>query len=196
MVYGVMQRHGGSIEIVSEIGKGTTVGLRFPVREPAQNVREHGDDDTSLAPPMRILCVDDEFQQREVIKQMLGKDQHGVEVAAGGQAGLDAFRAARGRGAPFDLVITDLGMPYVDGREVALAVKRESPETPVILLTGWGAQIDTEAEMPSGVDYVASKPTTMKELRQALRSVTRNAAGPARPMQATTSWPLTDGKHC
>jgi DNA-binding response OmpR family regulator len=64
---------------------------------------------------------------------------------------------------------------------VASTVKRESPETPVILLTGWGAQIHTEGELPAGVDYVASKPTSMKQLRQALRSVTRSSTGPARP---------------
>jgi signal transduction histidine kinase/ActR/RegA family two-component response regulator/HAMP domain-containing protein len=186
MVYGVMYRHDGSVVIVSEPGKGTTVQLRFPVREPSQNGREQGDD-ASPPSPTRILCVDDELQQLEVVKLMLEKDQHRVEVAAGGQAGLDAFRAARGRGEPFDLVITDLGMPYVDGREVAQAVKRESPETPVILLTGWGAQIHIEGEMPSGVDYVASKPSTMNQLRQALRFVTGSAACPAGPTQPTTA---------
>jgi signal transduction histidine kinase/ActR/RegA family two-component response regulator len=178
MVYGVMQRHDGSIEIASEMGKGTTVRLRFPVREPSLSVREHGDD-AAPSPPMRILCVDDELQQLQVVKLMLERDHHGVDVAAGGQAGLDAFRAARGRGEPFDLVITDLGMPYVDGREVASAVKRESPKTPVVLLTGWGAQIHTEGEMPADVDYVASKPATMNQLRQALRSVTHSSTGPA-----------------
>ena len=60
--------------------------------------------------------------------------------------GIDVFGAARERGERFDAVITDLGMPYVDGRKVAAAIKAASPETPVIMLTGWGERIVAEEE--------------------------------------------------
>lgn len=62
-----------------------------------------------------------------------------VVTANGGQAGIDAFHTARKDGNDFSVVITDLGMPHVDGRRLAAAVKATSPPTPVILLTGWGS---------------------------------------------------------
>ena len=88
-------------------------------------------------------------------------------MSDGGQSGLDAFRQARQRGQPFDLVITDLGMPYVDGRAVARTLKCESPATPVVMLTGWGAFMKEEG-MPAQVDGVLSKPPRERELRETL----------------------------
>jgi CheY-like chemotaxis protein len=65
-------------------------------------------------------------------------------------------------------VITDLGMPYVDGRKVASAIKTDSPSTPVILLTGWGQRLVAEGDVPPHVDRVLNKPPKLKELRAAL----------------------------
>ena len=87
---------------------------------------------------------------------------------AAAQAGIDAFAAAQRRGEPFDVVITDLGMPYVDGRKVAGAVKAASPATPVILLTGWGQRLVADGDVPPHVDRVLSKPPKLRELRAAL----------------------------
>jgi signal transduction histidine kinase/HAMP domain-containing protein len=118
MVYGVIERHEGNIEIQSALGKGTTFRLIFPVRK-----RVCADETEKQEPeaiePMRILCIDDEPLLRELVKEMLERDSHEVEVCDGGQSGLDQFRFARDHGKPFDLVITDLGMPHIDGRQVA-----------------------------------------------------------------------------
>jgi CheY-like chemotaxis protein len=65
-------------------------------------------------------------------------------------------------------VISDLGMPYVDGRKVASAIKAASPSTPVILLTGWGQRMLADGEVPPHVDSVLSKPPKLRELRAAL----------------------------
>jgi len=62
-------------------------------------------------------------------------------------------------------VITDLGMPYVDGNQVAQTVKELFPETPVILLTGWGRQMATGDEAPAHVDFMLPKPLELGELR-------------------------------
>jgi CheY-like chemotaxis protein len=59
----------------------------------------------------------------------------------------------------------------VDGREVASTVKRESPTTPVIMLSGWGRQMKAEGDVPAQADYVLSKPPRIHELRQALNQV-------------------------
>jgi PAS domain S-box-containing protein len=170
MVYGTMQRHDGDIQIESALGKGTTVRLIFPAREFA-DTSVPDVVATSVVPPLRILFIDDEPLLRQLMKELLEADGHTVEVADGGQAGLDAFRSARERGEAFDVVITDLGMPYVSGREVARTVKRESPNTSVILQTGWGTRLGTEGDIPAEVDAVLSKPPRVAQLRDALRRV-------------------------
>ena len=91
-----------------------------------------------------------------------------VTTANGGQAGIDAFLAARAGGVAPALVVTDLGMPYVDGRQVARAIKAVSPHTPVVLLTGWGQRLMAEGDVPPHVDRVLNKPPKLRELRRAL----------------------------
>jgi signal transduction histidine kinase/CheY-like chemotaxis protein len=167
MVYGVMQRHEGNIEIESELGKGTTFRLVFPVRKGivgATDVKQHG----PLTRPLNILCIDDEPLLRDLLKEMLERDGHTVEVSDSGQTGLDAFRFARDAGRPFDIVITDLGMPYVDGRQVTRMVKQESPNTPVVMLTGWGAFMKEDDSAPADLDALLSKPPRSKEIRETL----------------------------
>ena len=167
MVYGVMERHEGNIEIQSEPGKGTTFRLVFPVRTKlCENNQE--EERTVIIEPLQILCIDDEPLLRELIKQILENDGHEVEVSDSGQSGLDEFRQARERGRPFDVVITDLGMPYIDGRQVARTVKHESPSTPVVMLTGWGAIMKEDGNVPAQVDGIISKPPRSRELREIL----------------------------
>ena len=113
---------------------------------------------------MRILVVDNELPVLDSMKTVLELEGHAVAAATSGQAGIDMFVAALAGPEPFDAVLTDLSMPGVDGRQVAHAVKSISPATPVILLTGWGAQ----SQDPSGVDHVLSKPPRLQELRAAL----------------------------
>jgi len=171
MVFGIVQRHEGEIGIESEVGKGTTMRLIFPIREAAKADTSVGPEAATPLPSLRILCIDDDPLLRDLLKEMLESDGHRVELADGGQEGLQAFSAARERGEPFDVVITDIGMPYVDGREVASTVKRESPTTPVIMLSGWGRQMKAEGDVPAQADYVLSKPPRIHELRQALNQV-------------------------
>jgi DNA-binding response OmpR family regulator len=85
------------------------------------------------------------------------------------------LQVARERQEPFEVVITDLGMPEMDGREVARGVKHAAPATPVILLTGWGQTLRQEGALPPYVDYLLSKPPRLGELRAALRAVARAA---------------------
>jgi DNA-binding response OmpR family regulator len=98
-----------------------------------------------------------------------------VEVADGGETGLTTFRAAREKKEPFDVIITDLGMPYLDGRQLSRAIKNESPDTPIIMLTGWGTIMKEDGDMPAQVDGVLSKPPKIAELYAMLAKVTREA---------------------
>jgi DNA-binding response OmpR family regulator len=114
---------------------------------------------------LRILFVDDDPFLTESLRSTLEEDGHRVIVADGGQAGIDAFHSARHTLVPFDIVITDLGMPHVDGRQVAASVRAAAPGTPIILLTGWGQQADEQAPH---VDRLLGKPPRLQELRKAL----------------------------
>jgi signal transduction histidine kinase/CheY-like chemotaxis protein len=174
MVYGVMQRHNAEIEFESEIGHGTTVRLRFPV--PAANSSDGQPAAPDAMPPrLRILSVDDDPLLIKSLRDALEADGHAVVTASGGQEGIDAFRAAEERDEHFAVVITDLGMPYVDGRKVASAIKNDSPSTPVILLTGWGQRLVAEGDIPPHVDRVLNKPPKLKELRAALAELAGTA---------------------
>jgi signal transduction histidine kinase/CheY-like chemotaxis protein len=167
MVYGVTRRHNADIEMDSAIGQGTTVRLRFPVAVASAADARLAQPD-AMPPRLRILSVDDDPLLIKSLRDALEADGHAVVTANGGQEGIDTFRAAEERDEHFAVVITDLGMPYVDGRKVASAIKNDSPSTPVILLTGWGQRLVAEGDIPPHVDRVLNKPPKLKELRAAL----------------------------
>ena len=168
MVYGIVERHEGRIEIESEPGRGTTMRLLFPAAKEIPSAAPAAEKQSPLG-PFRILCIDDEPTVRELVSEMLRYDGHDVEVADGGSHGVTAFRSARESGKPFDVVITDLGMPHMDGREVAAILKNEKPQTPVIMLTGWGAFM--KEERVEQVDGILGKPPRIQEIRTMLRGV-------------------------
>jgi PAS domain S-box-containing protein len=168
MVYGIMQRHSAEIEIDSAIGKGTTVRLSFPV--PIDIVAPPAPSEIVRSDPrrLRILIVDDDPLVLQSLRDTLEIDGHLVTTVNGGQTGIDAFHTAQARGEPFAIVFTDLGMPHVDGRQVASAVKGAFPSTPVILLTGWGQRLVEDGDVPPHVDRVLNKPPKLRELREVL----------------------------
>jgi len=180
MVYGVTRRHNAEIEMESVIGHGTTVRLRFPVA--VSNAAElQPTQPGPMAQRLRILSVDDDPLLIKSLRDALEADGHAVVTANGGQEGIDAFRAAEQRDEHFAVVITDLGMPYVDGRKVASAIKSDSPTTPVILLTGWGQRLIAEGDIPPHVDRVLNKPPKLRELRAALAELAGGAVPTASP---------------
>jgi signal transduction histidine kinase/ActR/RegA family two-component response regulator len=197
MVYGMVQRHNAAIEIDSAPGKGTTVRLIFPQATIAGDPASEPEQPLLPLPPLHILIVDDDPIVLQSLRVALMNDGHSVTAADGGQAGIDAFVSAQNCGNPFAIVITDLGMPYIDGRKVAAAVKAAAPLTPVLLLTGWGHRLVEENDIPSHVDRVIGKPANLLDLRSALselavssalREGDRSAGGlnaAARPSQGT-----------
>jgi PAS domain S-box-containing protein len=171
MVFGMVQRHGGEIEIDSELGRGTTMRLLFPRAPVGAAASERGPPEKPR--PLRILLVDDDPLLLRSLRDALELDEHEVVTAEGGQAGIDAFADASNTGASFDAVITDLGMPYVDGRKVAARIRQMSAQVPIIMLTGWGHRLIATDETPEHVDRVLSKPPRIAELRAALADLVR-----------------------
>jgi signal transduction histidine kinase/ActR/RegA family two-component response regulator len=170
MVYGIVKRHQGAVEIDSTPGHGTTFNVRFPLTQawltPTPSAAP------VQTPSLRILVVDDEPHIREYVTEGLKQDGHQVEGAENGQTALEIFTAH-----PFDLVITDRAMPELNGDQLAAAIKAQSPTTPVILLTGFGDLMEAVGDVPTGVDSVVSKPVRLADLWRAVAQVaTRRAA--------------------
>jgi CheY-like chemotaxis protein len=126
--------------------------------------------------PLRILCIDDEADLREIMHDVLEKDHHHVTVAESGKEGLELFRSGLRSSKPYEVVITDLGMPDMDGHGLARAIKAESPKTPIIMLTGWGGMPEAEGKSAPEVDAVIGKPPRMQELSNLLFQVTARSA--------------------
>jgi CheY-like chemotaxis protein len=165
MVYGVAQRHAAELDIHSSPGAGTTLSLLFA----AAGDHEEGlrAAEAAALPRLRLLLIDDDPILLKALEDALAGDGHAVTAANDGRSGIDAFETSLGR-EPFDAVITDLGMPYIDGRRVAAAIRALSPETPIILLTGWGQGLLSGVELPPHIDLVLSKPPKLREIRAAL----------------------------
>jgi DNA-binding response OmpR family regulator len=123
-----------------------------------------------------LLLIDDDPVLLKSLRDTLEADGHMIVTASGGKEGVSVFRAALDSGKMFAAVITDLGMPHVDGRKVAAAVKEVASSTPVILLTGWGQRLVAEGDIPPFVDCVLPKPPKLRELREALANLCRTEA--------------------
>lgn len=168
MVYGMVERHSAELDIITAPMQGTKVCLTFAAVTAGDPVHAPMPPSSPAQQRLRILAVDDDPLVLKTLCHILGRDGHDVVAADGGMAGIDTFRAALSRDEFFSVVITDLGMPYVDGRKVAQAIKEMSPATPVILLTGWGQRIVEEEQCPLYIDKVLGKPPKLSELRAAL----------------------------
>jgi signal transduction histidine kinase/ActR/RegA family two-component response regulator len=170
----IVERHAGSLRIESLEGKGTTVRLRlhasrFQIIPPSEEIAEP----VHPARAARVLLVDDDKRLLTVLSDMLRSGGHQVTTAANGEEAIASFDPAR-----HDVVITDLGMPKVNGWQVAEHVKTRAPDTRVFLLTGWGEGV-TATESSKYVDQVLAKPISADALLEHLAGGPRPEASPA-----------------
>ena len=140
-------------------------GLFAAVLDEPDGHAENADSRESLR-PLHILLVDDDPLVRKSVVAQLNTQAHVVETASNGREGLDRFASGR-----FDLVVTDRAMPEMGGDQLAATIERSAPETPVIMLTGFGDLMSAKGEHPVGVDSVVSKPVTLDALTQAILKV-------------------------
>jgi len=165
VVHGVMDRHRGSVRVRSEPGGGTTVTLWVPaarghVMEGQGPAVEPPAAQTPSAPvPGSVLVLEDEEEIRSMLVDALTEAGYHVDSATDGLTGLAHFQ-----GAKFDVVLTDLSLPECSGLDVARSVKSLRPETPVVLITGWGHLLDPLRLRESGVDLMLVKPFRLERV--------------------------------
>lgn len=137
------------------------------------------DSESLGAPPskrsLRVLCIDDDEMVLESMKDFLAHFGHRVGAASGGKRGIEVFCIAILKSEPYDVVITDMNMPDVSGYVVAQAIKAESPDTPVVLITGAGNTTRDAGSISASVDATVNKPVHMKELNDLLHRLARPA---------------------
>ena len=179
VVYGIMERHGGRIDVTSAPGQGTTFRLRFRAA-PQDAVQTDPHSTSALAPTRRILLVDDDASVRRTLAGLLRASGQEVLEADSGAAALRWLETTS-----VDLVLTDLGMPEVTGWDVARAAKAQRPDLPVVLLTGWGDHVGTEAPPDVRVDRVLTKPV----LRSNVLAAIAELAGPRQALSGAEPSP-------
>jgi signal transduction histidine kinase len=163
MAFGIIRRHEGTMEIDTAVDRGTTFRLTLPCYHSVADAKETEEVRLTLDRSLRVLVVDDDVNTREVVSGYLRGDGHRVLTATDGCEAMHRFMTEE-----FDLVITDHGMPGMNGMQLATAVNRLSPSKAVILLTGFSFEAD---QQPTSIDCVLKKPLVREELRDALRQV-------------------------
>jgi CheY-like chemotaxis protein len=174
--YGTAQRHDGTIETDSAPGFDTCPPFTVPVREKTSPTAGGAPLQVKPTRSLHILCIDDDLQARELMNSCLTHYKHRVMLASGGKQGLELFRTATLENQPYEVVITDFGMPDIDGCQVARTIKAESPNTPIIMMTGWGAMMKEAGETEPAADAVIDKPPRMAELNDLLLRMAALAA--------------------
>ncbi len=160
--YGIISRHGGEILVDSVEGQGTVFTLRLPLSE-----RKDEEAATEVVSEIhhsaKVLIIDDEQGILDALSDSLSAMGHEVSTAGSGKEGLEKFDKKK-----YDVVFTDLGMPDMNGWEVARAIKQISPKTPVAMITGWHMELKEDKMKREGVDLVITKPFEMDSLQRVM----------------------------
>ena len=164
--YGIIERHGGFINVESEIGTGTVFEIDLPVAQPYYEASSELSSEVETA-SLSILVVDDEPIVLGTLGEVLKMLSHRVALAESGPAALKMLSDQH-----FDLVFTDLSMPDMDGWEVAREIRRSWPDVLIVLVTGYG----TGTRPPEGednlIDGVIGKPFNFDRVTETIANVT------------------------
>lgn len=165
--YGIIQEHEGTISVTSHLGEGTSFRITFPFAD-----EPHEETSTKIVPRggrnARVLVVDDEEMVRSILLKLLSLKGHDVVPVASASEALTLLEKE-----DFDIIFTDLGMPEMNGRQFASAVREQGRDVPIVLLSG-----DTEVgEADETVNAVLAKPFKIDELETAIQDLLSSRAG-------------------
>jgi PAS domain S-box-containing protein len=167
MVHGIVESCGGSISVYSEPNQGSVFHVYLPIME----IQAQQALDQPVPIPRgseTVLFVDDEVKLAIAGKQILEQLGYKVMMSTSGSEAYEEFRQNPDR---FDLVITDLTMPYMTGDELASKIKELRPNLPIIMLTGLTAQATSETLKMAKIEKLIIKPITTREISIAIRQV-------------------------
>ncbi|WP_163340967.1 ATP-binding protein [Desulfopila sp. IMCC35008] len=167
VVYGIIKKHEGEIKIESEVRKGTTVEVLFPLID-EQPILSGMETETLTTGTERILLIDDEASLVKMITKMLTRSGYEVVGKTSSADALKLFIESPGR---FDLVITDMAMPEITGEELAKQVIQVRPDIPIILCTGHSDRMDENRATELGIKSFAMKPLGKADLINTVRNV-------------------------
>jgi signal transduction histidine kinase/ActR/RegA family two-component response regulator len=175
--YGIIRRHEGSVEVESEMGRGTTFRMTFPVvgESDTQRINDTG----PLLPAradgsLRILVVDDEDYVRELLADILAREGCEVALAGEGREALRLFDSA-----VYDAVFTDVGLPGMSGWEVARAVRERDGRIALAVITGWGDTVTPEEQSEAQADWIIPKPFTVERIAGLVGEISARKAAAA-----------------
>src|SRR5438128_1452034 len=150
--WGIVKRHGGTIEIESTVGMGSIFTIRLPISS-GDSAPDVAETTVRQIRSGRILVIDDEPEVRCVLRDMLTPCGHTVIEADSGETGLALLEREA-----VDVILTDISMPGMSGWDVAAACQRQFPQTPLGFVTGWGDRLDEQETTRAGVRFIVSKP--------------------------------------
>ncbi|MFN3344935.1 MAG: response regulator, partial [Chloroherpetonaceae bacterium] len=167
IVHGIVKAHDGQIEVETELGKGTTFTLMFPVLQ-LSKVSEREEVNTSeVSGEETLLIVEDEPFMRTLLAKMLRTKGYSVLEAADGEEALTLFEKQKKQ---IDLVLTDMGMPNIDGYELLKRLRCMKENIKIVVMTGYIDSEQTEKLAQEKVDII-SKPFDMAEMSAVIRNV-------------------------
>jgi CheY-like chemotaxis protein len=162
VVWGIVTRHQGRIQVESSLGQGTTFVVSLPVPAELPTDATAGGS-TTVPPGKRVLVVEDNPQILQSLGELLRESGCRVLPAPDGLTAIARLEAE-----PVDLVLTDLAMPGASGWEVAAACRERYPSTPIGLITGFGDRLEPGRIERHGIQFVIAKPFTSTELLRAV----------------------------
>ncbi len=171
VTHGLVKRHGGTINVQSKVGNGTTFTIRLPLAQ--EPIRKTAEPATRPAErKLSILVIEDDQRIATLLEMIFVDAGHSAFKALSGGEGLAIFNKE-----PVDLVICDLGMPGMNGWDVGKAIRSVCQEKgitkpPFVLLTGWGGQeLEREKIVESGTDAVVAKPIDSAALLATIQDI-------------------------
>ncbi|MBF0224220.1 MAG: response regulator [Desulfobacterales bacterium] len=168
VVYGIIKSYGGAVNVESQIGKGSTFNLYFPIYQETHKTDEIESTTINSEKNERILFIDDEDMLVEYAEKVLTHLGYNAQCQNDPIEALELFRSDPYK---FDLVITDMTMPGLTGNKLSVEILKIRPDIPIILCTGYSDKIDEKKALSIGIKKIVLKPFTIKILSSAIREV-------------------------
>ncbi len=177
LVYGIVNQYNGTIEVDSELGRGTSFRINLPL---VSHTTTESRGEESKIPGHTVLLVDDEVEIRNMVSDFLRMQGHTVLAAGDAEQAISASNLHNGT---IDLLITDVVMPHTDGFELALQLRKQRPEMPVLVISGFTGGALAKRGRDLGEVPFLSKPFSLRQLEASLKDI----LGPAAKIETVTA---------